>query len=324
MALKSRKITFWMLLWSLCVVVFGGVPCCFQKRLCLRELIFVPSGNVRSVLGAMAVPRSSPAYAVGLVYFFLCPPKVGVYVGGKFSDVLLRCMQGRQKLFPVQIFPGRSDVETIAQIRSLPYIDASGGWGAPYEGFYPDTYYVAWGTPLERVLRDAQERLNKFAHSVWRERGRAVRHLSPGQLVILASIVEKETHILEEYQLVATVYLHRLGKKMRGRLCACPTVQYALDKLPNEHKRRKKRRILFKDLYTVDAYNTYRRSGLPPGPIANPSPQVLKAIARMDNLREGVFYFLWCAPEQRHVFSSSLKEHFLKKKRCCGRKGCAK
>lgn len=308
----GRRALPWLAVWALVVAVFGGGACCLQQRFCHQEFVVVEPGGVRRVLETFGVPYGTGPYLLGALFFSVCAPKTGAYESGTLSQMMSRCMLGQQKLFLVQILPGNSDVETLEKLRSLPFLSADDDWQEPYEGFYPDSYYVAWGTSLRKVLLQAQERLYTFVEALWAQRGAAVQHLSARQMIILASIVEQETSIPEEYAPIATVYLRRLGKGLKGRMYADPTIQYVFDKDPHLRSRRKKRRVYYKDLHTKSAYNTYRNSGFPPGPVANPSPAVLRAVAGLNELSEGFSHFFWCKAERRHVFSESLREHLVK------------
>lgn len=304
----------WLTVWVVALLAFGGSTCCLQQRFCHEDFVVVASGSAASVLDSFGVPRGTGGYFLGVLAFSLFPPKTGAYDVGTLSQMLSRCMYGQQKLFLVQILPGHSDVETLDRLQNLPFLDHSQRWEAPYEGFYPDSYYVAWGTPLRQVLSAAQARLFDFAKSLWNQRGNAVQHLSARQMIILASLVEQETSLQDEYEKIAEVFLRRLGPNLSGRLYACTTIQYVFAQNP-QWRRRKMRRIFYKDLYTKHPYNTYRRSGLPPGPIANPSPAALRAVASLDKLSGGVSYFFWCKEKRRHIFSVSLQEHLARQTR---------
>ena len=114
-----------------------------------------------------------------------------------------------------------------------------------------------------------------------------------------ASIVEKESALPEEGPLIASVYLNRINRKML--LGADPTVIYAL-KLAN----RWDGNIHKADLQIDSPYNTYRFRGLPPGPIANPGGDALRAIG--DPSKHDKIFFV-ATGEGRHVFSATLQEH---------------
>jgi UPF0755 protein len=167
------------------------------------------------------------------------------------------------------------------------------------EGYlFPDTYAMprhagASGTVHAMVSRF----LHAFDESL-RARA-AAAHMSPRELVTLASIVERETAAPSERPLVAAVYTNRLGKHM---LLQCdPTVIYAMMRAG-----RWKGNLSRADLEMDSPYNTYRYPGLPPGPIASPGLASIEAAAAPANVP--YLYFV-SRNDGTHVFASSLEEH---------------
>jgi UPF0755 protein len=121
-------------------------------------------------------------------------------------------------------------------------------------------------------------------------------HLSLEQVVTLASIVEKETGRAEERPKIASVFLNRLRKKMR--LESDPTVIYGLASFSGN--------LTKKDLERPTRYNTYVIRGLPPGPIASPGIEAIKAV--LFPARSGYLYFV-SKNDGTHHFSRTLAEH---------------
>lgn len=133
---------------------------------------------------------------------------------------------------------------------------------------------------------------------VWSE----LEPLTPGvkltmkEIVILASIVEREAFYESEKPLIAAVYLNRLKKGMP--LQADPTINYALKNF---------RRLTYRDYYQVKSpYNTYLHNELPPTPIGNPSKSSILAILRPAKVP--YLYFV-ATDEKRHIFSKTYAEH---------------
>ena len=164
------------------------------------------------------------------------------------------------------------------------------------EGYlFPDTYQFVKGMTPEEILARMAARMRDLITPELREKARA-RALSVHQLLTLASIIEKEAVERKEMPLISAVFWNRLKRDMP--LQADPTVQYALDK--------NGRALTREDLQVESAFNTYRRVGLPPGPIANPGRAAIEAAinpARVDYL-----YFV-SVDDRRHYFSSSLADH---------------
>jgi UPF0755 protein len=120
--------------------------------------------------------------------------------------------------------------------------------------------------------------------------------MSRHDVMALASIVEKEARLPEERPVIAAVYLNRLKAGML--LQADPTVQYALGK----HVAR----VLYKDLEVESPYNTYKHTGLPPGPIASPGkPSILAAL----NPANVPYTYFVAHPDGHHEFTTSFAAH---------------
>ncbi|MBF0366368.1 MAG: endolytic transglycosylase MltG, partial [Oligoflexia bacterium] len=136
------------------------------------------------------------------------------------------------------------------------------------EGFlYPDTYRFAKSTSAEKVIRVMVNEFKKKTENL-KFRNHAYG-LSPEQIIVLASIVEKETGAAHERRTVAGVFMNRLLKKIR--LQSDPTVIYG-------NFEDFKGNIKKEDLENKNAYNTYRINGLPIGPIANPGRDAIEAV----------------------------------------------
>ncbi len=136
------------------------------------------------------------------------------------------------------------------------------------EGYLlPGTYDFAWASTPEEAAGFLIGRFRHFYTDSLKHMA-AERGLNETGLLTLASIVEAETPLDQEKNLVASVYLNRLKKNMR--LQADPTVQYALGGAA--------RRLYYKDLAADSPYNTYRHGGLPPGPICNPGAASIMAV----------------------------------------------
>jgi UPF0755 protein len=178
--------------------------------------------------------------------------------------------------------------------------------GAPsLEGFlFPATYQFPRHQPPRKVA-EALVRRFREAWQTFPENERGASGLTPLGLVTLASLVEKETGVAGERPLVARVFTNRLRA---GVALDCdPTVIYALI-LGGKHDGAGKYdgQLRPADLRVDSAYNTYRRRGLPPGPIANPGAASLRAA--LEPARGDYLYFV-ATGDGGHVFSRTLKEH---------------
>ncbi|HEX8835201.1 MAG TPA: endolytic transglycosylase MltG, partial [Abditibacteriaceae bacterium] len=181
---------------------------------------------------------------------------------------------------------------------------------SPWEGrLFPDTYLLPQRGTAKQLLAHLTERFNEVAEGLPKEgpvAGKGKR-LTTQEIVVLASLVERETSINEERPLVAGVLLNRLRKGMRLQCDA--SVQYARQRaaesglLEEGHKER----LLFRDLEIDSPFNTYRNAGLPPGPICNPGKASLLAAAMP---KSSPYFFYVMSPKlNRHRFAVTFDEH---------------
>lgn len=182
----------------------------------------------------------------------------------------------------------------ISFIKSLGLEDQS------LEGFlFPDTYRFSKGTTPEVIIKSMLARFKEVFLQALKDKPLDTG-LSEKEILIFASLVEKETALLSEKPVVAAVFINRLKKRMR--LECDPTVIYGIKLINPEFNSRLRK----KHLQERTPYNTYRIYGLPPGPICNPGLESIKAAvnpAKVDYL-----YFV-SKNDGTHKFSKTLKEH---------------
>lgn len=165
------------------------------------------------------------------------------------------------------------------------------------EGYlFPETYRVDPSTTAREMVRLMVGHFEGVFGPGWRARADSLG-LTVGELVTLASIVEEEARVPDERKTIAGVFWNRLALGMR--LEADPTVQYAL----GGHRER----VLYRDLEVDSPYNTYRNTGLPPGPIASPGRAALEATLYPDSVP--YLFFVATGDGGRHAFSETLAEH---------------
>ena len=162
---------------------------------------------------------------------------------------------------------------------------------------YPDTYnYTPNSTDLD-LLQRSVERMKKALEKAWSGRDKNLPLADPYEMLILASIVEKESGVAAERPQIASVFINRLNAKMK--LQTDPTVIYGMGDNYNGNIRKK-------DLEMPTPYNTYVIDGLPPTPIAMPSEEALQAVAHPAQTE---FYYFVADGSGGHKFSRNLNEH---------------
>jgi len=190
------------------------------------------------------------------------------------------------------------------------FLKASGFTQDTALGMYiANSYEVYWNTSPKAFCQKMLREYNAFWNTSRVAKAKAIS-LSKDQVMALAAIVQKETAMIQERPTVAGLYLNRLKKGMM--LQADPTVIFAKKKTENNFKQVIKR-VLFKDLKIASPYNTYRYSGVPPGPITMPD---VSAIDGVLNYKKHGFYFMVADVENfgYHKFAKTLSAHNRNKK----------
>lgn len=163
--------------------------------------------------------------------------------------------------------------------------------------FFPDTYFFDKGSSELALYRRAYHAMQENLAASWSMRSPDLPYRSPYEVLIMASIIEKETGVAEERPMIASVFINRLRIGMR--LQTDPTVIYGLGDRFDGNLRRV-------DLVADTPYNTYTRSGLPPTPIALPG---LAAIQAALHPEAGKALYFVAKGGGRHVFSETLDAH---------------
>jgi UPF0755 protein len=180
-----------------------------------------------------------------------------------------------------------------AEIMQLIGADKSSAEGL----FFPDTYFFLKNSSDIEVLRRAYQSMQNHLQAAWDERIESLPLASPYDVLILASIVEKETGLESDRAEIAGVFVNRLRIGMR--LQTDPTVIYGMGDQFDGNLRKK-------DLQTDHDYNTYTRSGLPPTPIAMPGVASIRAA--VNPAATDALYFV-AKGNGESKFSTNLQDH---------------
>lgn len=164
----------------------------------------------------------------------------------------------------------------------------------------PETYSFVNGDTKDSIILQAKKAMQETIAYAWQNRSDDIPLKNANDLLVLASIIEKETAVDSERKLVASVFINRLKKGMK--LQTDPTVIYAI----TQGKTELTRALTRKDLKIDSPYNTYKYYGLPPSPICNPGKASLEAAANPDV--SSYLYFV-ANGTGGHNFAKSLKEH---------------
>ena len=184
----------------------------------------------------------------------------------------------------------------VAAATSVEFVSKLGLKAATFEGYlFPETYFFPKHASSSAIITTLVNRFRQIFDATWQQRAEELG-FSVHQIVILASIIEKETGAPFERPIISSVFHNRLNKKMR--LESDPTVIYGLKDFDGNLKR--------KHLETPTPYNTYKIKGLPAGPIANPGKASLEAALYP---AETKFIYFVSKKDQTHQFSTNFKDH---------------
>ncbi|MDU6897810.1 MAG: endolytic transglycosylase MltG [Haemophilus parainfluenzae] len=291
------------------------------------QLLTIERGTTGSKLAALLEQEKILEHADLLPWLLKLQPQLNKVKAGTYSltgvktlqDLLDMLNSGKEAQFSVKFIEGKTFKEWRKNLENAPHLkqtlqgktdkeimallDIPAVSKAVYEWnnmegwLYPDTYnYTPNSTDLE-LLKRSTTRLQKALDKAWNERDENLPLADPYQMLILASIVEKETGIAAERPQVASVFINRLKANMK--LQTDPTVIYGMGESYTGNIRKK-------DLETMTPYNTYMIEGLPPTPIAMVSESALQAVAHPAKTD---FYYFVADGSGGHKFTRNLNEH---------------
>ena len=291
------------------------------------QLLTIERGTTGSKLAALLEQEKILEHADLLPWLLKLQPQLNKVKAGTYSltgvktlqDLLNMINSGKEAQFSVKFIEGKTFKEWRKNLENAPHLkqtlqgksdkeimvllDIPAVAKAVYEWnnmdgwLYPDTYnYTPNSTDLE-LLKRSTTRLQKALDKAWSERDENLPLADPYQMLILASIVEKETGIAAERPQVASVFINRLKANMK--LQTDPTVIYGMGESYTGNIRKK-------DLETITPYNTYMIEGLPPTPIAMVSESALQAVAHPAKTD---FYYFVADGSGGHKFTRNLNEH---------------
>ena len=250
-------------------------------------LVRVRGGRVQS--GEYDVPRGASLWQV-----------VDMFVRGKVATTRVVIPEGLTIIQIKELLLAAPDL--VGDV----WCDDMRAWGAVCDladgDVFPDTYYVARGTARMAVLDLAHKKMEKIKNNWLRRRETPPAPLRDwNDVITLASIVQRETPRVSEMKIVAGVYLNRLHRGIR--LQADPTVVYALT---DGYGDMRGQPLLRGHLKIDSPYNTYRKAGLPPAPIANVGLHAIRAVL---NPAETRYLYFVADGHGGHKFSIDYDDH---------------
>jgi len=229
--------------------------------------------------------------------------KAGEYVipkSASIGDIIDILRSGRSIQYAITVPEGLTSLQIVQRLREVDVLAGDIRQIPPEGSLLPDTYRVTRGTSRESLLQAMQRAQKALVDEAWSKRAANLPLRSPQDMVILASIVEKETGKAEERPHVASVFVNRLVKRIR--LQSDPTTIYGIA----GGKGSLGRGLTRSELDKATPYNTYVIQGLPPTPIANPGKEAIRAVA--NPAHTGDLYFV-ADGSGGHVFAETLDQH---------------
>ena len=317
---------YWLILFTIFLGLLYGsiffVPVVPSKSNIDNPSIFKVKINPQSSLSSIAKQLSQQDLSINSFIlqvsarslFVGSKLKPGTYLlpaGASLGKVLLQIARGDRVRESIAIIPGmtiwqlRSIIDShsalIHQTKGMSNKDLLNGLNLSYpsdEGiFLPDTYVFDPDEPDINIYRRASQGMQKQLSQIWDQKEGGLPLKTPYDLLVLASIIEKETGLASHPDMVAAVFINRLNRGMP--LQTDPTVIYGIGPKFDGNLRKA-------DLRKDTAYNTYMRKGLPPSPIAIPSKESILAAAHP--AKSNALFFVAKGDGSSH-FSKSLKEH---------------
>ncbi|MCB5176104.1 endolytic transglycosylase MltG [Microvirga lenta] len=220
--------------------------------------------------------------------------------GTSISEAIDTLAQGKAILHSVTIPEGLTSEQIVARLYENEILSGD-IMETPREGtLLPDTYKFERGTTRQQIINSMQAAQRQALTQIWQRRSSDLPIKTPQEMLILASIVEKETGRADERTRVAGVFINRLMKRMK--LQSDPTIVYGLV----GGKGTLGRGILRSEIEAATPYNTYVIEGLPPGPIANPGRAALEAVANPSRTKD--LYFV-ADGSGGHAFAETYEQH---------------
>lgn len=231
--------------------------------------------------------------------------KAGEYAfkaGTSMQDVMTDLVEGNAVTHSVTVPEGWSTAQILERVRSHPVLVGE-ITEIPEEGaLLPETYTFTRGSSRQQIIDQMTEAQSALLSEIWERRSEDLPIASPEELVILASIVEKETAKADERPRVAGVFVNRLNRNMR--LQSDPTILYGIH--GGEAWLKDRSAIKQSELRKETPYNTYQINGLPPGPIGNPGRAAMEAVANPSRTKD--LYFV-ADGTGGHIFAETYEQH---------------
>ncbi|BBP43806.1 endolytic transglycosylase MltG [Thiosulfativibrio zosterae] len=324
--MKKLKLLLWTLLSSFLVIMLSVEGWSFYRfvtqpisftELETKPVLTIPEGRSAKQVANLLYQQKLLHHPTWFVWVLKYEGKSASLKAGEFEinpqwtvhELIDALVAGKTVQYPATLIAGKTVAQNMALLKSLnPQLKESNESLESVlkkqlnlthlEGqFLPETYHYSREDSAVSLWVRAHQALQKTLEQTWDNCQEGLPIKTPQQLLILASIVEKESGDAAERPMIAAVFLNRLRKGMR--LQSDPTIIYGMGDAFNGNIRKK-------DILALTPYNTYRINGLPPTPIALASRNALEAVCHPAETH--ALYFVAKGQGQHH-FSETLIEH---------------
>ncbi|MCX8501262.1 MAG: endolytic transglycosylase MltG [Alphaproteobacteria bacterium] len=308
--LFSRRSLKWLgmgavsLFLILVLTIFAPGPLKFEKKVYFKEGTGL--SEMATILHREGVIRWPTLFKLAVVVQggqrrlrygeYLFTPRVTA------ESIFWKMLRGKVVMYQLTVPEGMRSVDVLKLIKNEPILQGEIPDFLQEGSLLPETYDFSRGSNRADLVARMNNAMNTAVQDAWSNRASDLPYSNPRELVTMASIVERETPLASERPRVAGVYLNRL--RMNMKLQADPTTAYAVGlKNPSVPFRKV---LTLSDLAYNSPYNTYRVYGLPPGPIANPGIESIKAAA--NPIKTAELYFV-ATGHGGHAFATTLAQH---------------
>ena len=304
MSLKKKFVPLFVLFFSLLASISIYIVLIINKVVVFDETYYLLNKNTsqKQIISELSKKNINISFInwklVSLSHKRPFIPKAGEYLIPKNLTLvqIQKILQtGKTLTRNFTLIEGSTAIDLKNNLLKNPYL--TGEIRELQEGIYkPDTYFFKLGYPRSKLLNQMKTAQEKLLNSVWKEKPKDFVLKNKNELLILASIIQKESGHIEDSKLVASVFINRLNNKMK--LQSDVTLAYGF-KVNGKN-------ITRKMLKSTNPYNTYKFDGLPPTPISYPGENALNALKFIK--KTDYIYFV-SDGNGRHRFSKTYSLH---------------
>lgn len=309
---KSLKVKLYIAAFIVILVITGAnilagylsLPGPLQEKKC----VVIKHGLSVEAMAKVLAEKNVISYpklfeVIGEIYSLKTPLKSGEYeftTGVSPLQVIRKLASGKSIIHKLVIPKGLMVAEIVEKLNNEELLEGAISMPIPEGYLMPDTYYYSYGDKRENIVDEMRVKMSEALDDSMKNLSENSPIKSRKDLLILASIIEKEAGNDLEKPRIAAVFLNRLNKGMK--LQADPTTIYAITEGTNKLKRR----LTKTDLKLASPYNTYYVLGLPPGAISCPGKKSIEAVAKPAKTDDLYFVINGFGG---HNFSKTINQH---------------